>query len=166
MLSSSWFILLVSDFTGLDRSGSAQDVCFKEVPGFFDYLRHERGLREASIRLYRHHLRQFQGFLTKIHVDDLGRLSPTILDSFVLERSSLVGQRSLCNLCGPRRGEFRSHANVRLPTSGSTTTRRDDLFFVDRLVKIQEKSSDGRHRGEILQLGGTRVGTKHGCRIK
>ena len=33
------------------------------VPGFFDYLVEERGLRPASIDGYRHHLDRFEAYL-------------------------------------------------------------------------------------------------------
>lgn len=57
------------------------------VPGFFEYLATERGLRPASIRAYRHHLDRFEAYLARIGVTQVGELSPTILSGFVAERS-------------------------------------------------------------------------------
>jgi integrase/recombinase XerD len=58
------------------------------VPGFFDYLLEERGLRPASVRGYRHHLVCFEAYLQRIGVESIGELSPTILSAFVVERAA------------------------------------------------------------------------------
>ena len=57
------------------------------VPGFFEYLVAERGLRPASVVAYRHHLSHFEAYLQRIGIAGLGELSPVILTSFVAERS-------------------------------------------------------------------------------
>lgn len=58
------------------------------VPGFFEYLVGERGLRPASIRSYRHHLSRFEVYLARIGVAQLEDLSPAILSAFVAERTA------------------------------------------------------------------------------
>jgi site-specific recombinase XerD len=58
------------------------------VPGFFDYLIEERGLRPASVRGYRHHLVAFEAYLQRIGVESIGELSPTILSAFVVQRAA------------------------------------------------------------------------------
>jgi integrase/recombinase XerD len=58
------------------------------VPGFFDYLVQERGLRPASVLGYRHHLAPFETYLRRIGVESIRELSPTILSAFVVERSA------------------------------------------------------------------------------
>jgi integrase/recombinase XerD len=58
------------------------------VPGFFDYLDEERGLRPASIYQYRHHLDRFEAYLARIGVRSLGELSPPILSAYIVERAS------------------------------------------------------------------------------
>ena len=57
------------------------------VPGFFDYLGEERGLRPASIYQYRHHLDRFEAYLARIGVRSLGELSPPILSAYIVERA-------------------------------------------------------------------------------
>ena len=57
------------------------------VPGFFEYLVAERGLRPESIVGYRHHLACFEAYLGRIGVAGLGELSPPVLSAFVAERS-------------------------------------------------------------------------------
>jgi site-specific recombinase XerD len=57
------------------------------VPGFFEYLVAERGLRPASVASYRHHLDRFEAYLQRAGVAGLGELSPVLLSAFVAERS-------------------------------------------------------------------------------
>jgi integrase/recombinase XerD len=59
------------------------------VPGFFDYLVDERGLRPASVLSYRHHLDRFEAYLSRIGVERIEELSPAILSAFVIERAAL-----------------------------------------------------------------------------
>ena len=57
------------------------------VPGFFDHLDEERGLRPASIHSYRHHLDRFEAYLARIGVASITELSPPILSAFIVERA-------------------------------------------------------------------------------
>ncbi|MGH3786387.1 MAG: site-specific integrase [Pseudonocardiaceae bacterium] len=57
------------------------------VPGFFDYLVEERGLRPASVLGYRHHLERFEAYLRRIGVASVQELSPALLSAFVVERA-------------------------------------------------------------------------------
>lgn len=57
------------------------------VPGFFDYLVEERGLRPGSVVGYRHHLDRFEAYLHRIGVESITELSPTILSAFIVERA-------------------------------------------------------------------------------
>jgi integrase/recombinase XerD len=58
------------------------------VPGFFEYLVSERGLRPVTIDGYRHHLGRLELFLARIGVAKLSELSPSILSAFVADRAS------------------------------------------------------------------------------
>ena len=58
------------------------------LPGFFAYLQDERGLRPLTIGGYRHHLRRFEQYLSRIGVARLSELSPSILSAFVADRAS------------------------------------------------------------------------------
>src|SRR5205807_7924279 len=53
----------------------------RALPGFFEYLAAERGLRPESIVGYRHHLACFEAHLGRIGVTRLHDLSPAILSS-------------------------------------------------------------------------------------
>ena len=56
------------------------------LPGFFEYLVGERGLRPASVLGYRHHLDRFEAYLRRIGAS-IQELSPAILSAFVVERA-------------------------------------------------------------------------------
>jgi site-specific recombinase XerD len=81
----SFLEVVVADYRGRGRRRFA-DPFSKAVPGFFDYLADERGLRPASINSYRFYLDRFQAYLHRIGVVELSELSPLILSSFVAER--------------------------------------------------------------------------------
>jgi integrase/recombinase XerD len=78
--------LVVAEFEGTGRPRHA--VPFAEaVPGFFEYLTCERGLRPATVLCYRHHLDRFEAYLERVGVAGLRELSPVLLSAFVAERS-------------------------------------------------------------------------------
>lgn len=58
------------------------------VPGFFDYLVQERGLRPFTVRGYRIHLDHFETYLRQIGVESIREISPTILSAFLVERAA------------------------------------------------------------------------------
>ena len=67
--------LVVADFAGRGRPRRALPFA-AAAPGFFAYLRDERGLRAASIEGYRHYLTRFAK-----HFDKDGNPSATLLSS-------------------------------------------------------------------------------------
>ena len=69
------------------------------APGFFEYLREERGLREASIELYAHNLRGFEKHLTGIGQRDFSALSPAVLSAFTIESANALGKGAMGSLC-------------------------------------------------------------------
>ena len=70
------------------------------VPGFFDYLRKERGLSKRSVVLYQATLRAFEKYLREIGLGELESLSPVILSGFFTERSDGLSKTSIKNRCG------------------------------------------------------------------
>lgn len=80
--------LSVPSFVGKGRARYTSDPFLKEAPGFFGYLREERGLRETSILHYGHYLRILESYFARIGVQRLQELSPAILSAFVTEASS------------------------------------------------------------------------------
>jgi len=85
------------------RCASATPPFARSAPGFFDYLREERGLRVASIDLYTHNLRRLERYLQRIELTDLPELSLPILSAFVSDSSQDLGKHALSGLCGQLR---------------------------------------------------------------
>ena len=75
------------------------DPFISEAPGFFTYLREERGLREATIDHYCHFLRSFEAYLTRIECHPLGALSAPVLSAYVTERAGTFGRSAMIGLC-------------------------------------------------------------------
>nr|WP_282432898.1 site-specific integrase [Pelotomaculum propionicicum] len=69
------------------------------APGYFEYLRNERGLSEKTIILYRHYLRSFEAYLQEISLNELTSLSPVILSGFVKYKSKGLCKASLGLRC-------------------------------------------------------------------
>ena len=57
------------------------------APGFAEYLRCERGFKEAAIYNYRRHLSEFAEYLSRNGVTSLTELSPPLLAAFIVERA-------------------------------------------------------------------------------
>ncbi len=100
--------LVVPWFTGTSRT--LLDVPFiDELPGFFEYLLCERGLRPTSLHGYGCCLRSFERYLGRVGVKQLVELSPALISMFVAERSAVLATASVGLLCGALRG-FLSYA--------------------------------------------------------
>ena len=85
------------------------DVPFiDELPGFFEYLLCERGLRPTSVQGYGCYLRSFERYLGRVGVQQLVELSPALISAFVAERSGAgLAKASVGLVCGALRGFLR-----------------------------------------------------------
>ncbi len=92
--------VVIPTFEGTGRK--YHDDPFVDVlPGFFDHLADERGLRPTSVKQYRHHLARFERYLGAVGVRGLDELSPPLLSAFVAERSAAgLTKSSVRNCCG------------------------------------------------------------------
>jgi integrase/recombinase XerD len=81
----------------------APDPFVDQAPGFFAYLRDERGLREASVEHYGHFLRRFEAYLNRIGCQSLGTLSPPVLGAFIAETAESFGRTAMIGLCSALR---------------------------------------------------------------
>lgn len=57
------------------------------VPGFFEYLIQERGLRPLTVGGYRIHLRNFEAYLQQVGLESVRELSPTLISAYLVERA-------------------------------------------------------------------------------
>jgi integrase/recombinase XerD len=73
-----------------------------QVPGFFDHLREERGLRPRSICAYRHYLRRFERYLENIGCE-LAALSLPVVTGYITTVAQQFGSRSMVNIAGTLR---------------------------------------------------------------
>ena len=68
--------LMVTGYVGSGRPHKPANPFQDCAPHFFEYLRHEKGLRDATVRSYQHHLRRFAAYLQRIGLTDVAHLSP------------------------------------------------------------------------------------------
>lgn len=90
----------VPGFVGRPRRHAIREPFADRAPRFSHYLRHERGLREATLGLYDEHLRAFAAYLTAIGQTDLQALSPTVVSRFLTERSAGLKRSTMQARCG------------------------------------------------------------------
>jgi site-specific recombinase XerD len=96
--------VVLPGFTGKGRSCQPENPFDAQAPGFFPYLREERGLREASIRHYSDSLRSLAAYLAGIGLTDLHDLSVPVLGGFpIAVRQQGIGWEGLRNACGALR---------------------------------------------------------------
>lgn len=91
--------LQVPSFAGRGRLPHARGPFLDQAPGFFTYLREERGLSEGSERRYGHSLRIVERYLARIGVRRLAELSPAILSALVTEVGRELSGTSMNGLC-------------------------------------------------------------------
>lgn len=77
------------------------------APRLFAYLREERGLRDETLRLYRHHIVRFEDYLTRRGIRHPKALTPALLDGFVVEMRKHHCPRALHGVCSALRALLR-----------------------------------------------------------
>jgi len=92
--------LAVLDFCGRRRARWARLPFDGRAARFFDYLTEERGLRQASIHHYRHHLGPFEAYLERIGCREVAAVSPPILGAFIAESARYLCSTSVRDRCG------------------------------------------------------------------
>jgi len=150
--------LILPDYTGRRRARWTEPFADR-VPGFWTYLRQERGLRESTIILYFHSLRRLETYLTHIDLHELSALSPAVLSAFITESGRELGKTSMRVLCSHlrifieylyREGLIvrdlrpavvppRTYRLAELPRSISWDEVRDLLEAVDRRTPIGKR---------------------------
>jgi integrase/recombinase XerD len=92
--------LAVPGFVGRRRARSARNPFENCAGGFFEYLRDERGLRDASFSHYRQYLAQFEAYLARIACADLAAISAPVLGAFVADGAEKLAPTSMRDRCG------------------------------------------------------------------
>ena len=91
--------LVIPGYPNRGRYRYLSDPFADSAPRFFDFLRRDRGLREATIVQYQHHLRRLEGHLRQTGTPSLADLSPTVLTAFVTKAGKSLDPRSVQSLC-------------------------------------------------------------------
>ena len=94
--------LVLPGFAGSGRR-HLPDPFAGNAPGFFIYLDKERGLRPATLDLYRHDLHGLEAYLKRIGLVQLTDLSVAITSAFVTERAQRLGKNAIVSLCSSLR---------------------------------------------------------------
>ncbi len=85
------------------RKAPAADPFVVEAPGFFSYLREERGLRPETLYQYRHHLRRFAVYLGHVGCADLRLLSLPVVTGFITTTAQEVNYSVMVGLASSLR---------------------------------------------------------------
>ena len=98
--------LVLPDYRGNGRRCRVALPFLAQAPGFFNYLREERGLRETSLLHYGHYLRALESYLQSIGLLDLRALSPPVISAFITQSPCAYASKSksaMHGLCGTLR---------------------------------------------------------------
>jgi integrase/recombinase XerD len=109
------FLRLALPLQGSSSSG-VPDPFFDVAPSFFDFLRRERGLRDATIVQYRHYLKGLQDYLLRVGRPLLPELTPVVVSGFITETGQTIDTRSVQSLCSILKVFFRYLYRVGLMT--------------------------------------------------
>ena len=156
---------LILPHYGSDTEGMP-DPFVDEAPGFFDFLRRDRGLREATLVQYRHYLQRFQDYLRRLERPLLPDVPPAVISAFIIESGENIDKRSVQSLCSILKVFFRYLYRVGLVTRSLSNViespRRYRLSNLPRsiawsdvecmLLKIDRRSVVGKRDYAILLL--------------
>jgi site-specific recombinase XerD len=157
--------LVVPGYSPRPRARWAREPFQGRAGDFFTYLRDERGLREASVLHYRHHLGPFEAYLERICLLDLGALSPAVLGAFLAD-SAHLSRTSLRDRCGVLRVFLRYlHREGLVPRDLSTSVESPQAYRLSGLPRsitwdqvssmldgVERRSAVGRRDYAILLL--------------
>ena len=90
---------MIPNYIGRGRSRQHAMPFSDRVPGFFPYLREERGIRETSINHYRFYLQLLDNYLTRIGLHQLSDISPLVLSSFITESGHGRNKSAMTGIC-------------------------------------------------------------------
>jgi integrase/recombinase XerD len=149
-----------------ENKSSSPNPFAEAAPGFFDFLRRERGLRETTLVQYRHYLHRLQDYLQSTHTLLLPDLPPTTVSSFITDSGTSLDKRSVQSLCSVLKVFFRYLYRVGLMTrdlgKAIESPRRYRLSNLPRSIswseveqmlrKVDRRSAVGKRDYAILLL--------------
>lgn len=137
--------VVLPDFDGPGRKHHG-DPFAAVLPGFFEYLVSERGLRPASVYHYRHHLGRFEAYLARIGLRELQELSPAVLSAFVAERHGAgVAKTTVRDTCGVLRVFLRyAHREGRIPADLSKSVEWPQVYRLSSIPRSISWSDAGK----------------------
>ena len=91
--------LIIPNHPSNGRCRYLSDPFAESVPHFFEYLRKDRGLREATLVQYRHHLRRLEEHFRQTGTPSLADLSPAVITTLVTQAGKSLDKRSVQSLC-------------------------------------------------------------------
>jgi integrase/recombinase XerD len=91
--------LIIPNHQNKGRSHELVDPFFGIAPGFFEFLRRDRGLREPTIVQYQHYLRRTECYFRKSGIESLADLSPAAVTALITESGKSLDNRSVQSLC-------------------------------------------------------------------
>jgi len=128
--------LAIPGFTGRGRTHRLVPFA-EQLPGFYDYLAAERGVRPATIGNYQHYLSSFESYLDRIGIAKLSELAPAILTAFVAERAaSGLGKATIRDGCGVLRVFLRyAHREGAIATDLSGVLDRAQFYRLSTIPR-------------------------------
>lgn len=156
---------LILPHHGENKSGLSDPFAY-EVPGFFDFLRQERGLRETTLVQYRHYLQRLQDYLHRLRQPLFPDLPLTTISAFITDSGATIDKRSVQSLCSILKVFFRYLYRVGLMTrdlgkaiesprrySFSNLPRSITWSEVEQMLqKVDRRSAVGKRDYAILLL--------------
>jgi site-specific recombinase XerD len=91
--------LIIPGYKSIGRCRGLSDPFVDIAPRFFDFPRRDRGLREATVVQYRHHLRRLEDYLCYSGLRSLADLSPALVTAFITEMGKSLDKRSVQSVC-------------------------------------------------------------------
>ncbi len=161
--------LIIPRYQNSGRCHGLSDPFADSAPRFFDFLRRDRGLREATVVQYQHHLRRLEGFLRQSGIGSLADLSSAVVTSFITETGKSADKRSVQSVCSILKTFLRYLHQTGILTrdlsQGVESPRRYRLADLPRSISREEvqrmlevvdrRSSVGKRDYSILLLLGT-----------
>lgn len=96
--------VILPEFVGRGRPARVIAEPFvAQAPGFFAYLRNERGLRKATLEQYRDWLRRLEAYLDRVGVGTLSELSPAVLSAFATSAFEGLSKNTISGFCSTLR---------------------------------------------------------------